>query len=136
MSAEDKPPSSPYVWALGLLGLISLILFFRFEKTAIQPVLPLRFLKDRTALSTGLANFFLSMASFAILYNYPLYFQSVRGQKAGQAGLHLIPNSVALSCGSVLAGIWMRQTGESRAEQGFYLWLLYVVHFFEGCQKW
>lgn len=116
MSAEDKPPSSPYVWALGLLGLVSLILFFRFEKTAIQPVLPLRFLKDRTALSTGLANFFLSMASFAILYNYPLYFQSVRSQKAGQAGLHLIPNSVALSCGSVLAGIWMRQTGEFRID--------------------
>lgn len=111
MSAEDKDPTDPLVWGLGLIGLTSLISFFWFEKRAIQPVLPLKLLSDRTTLATGLSNFFLSMTSFAILYNFPLYFQAVKLQKAGEAGLHLIPNSIALSCGSLLAGLWMRQTG-------------------------
>lgn len=52
-----------------------------------------------------------SVSSFALLYTYPQYFQAVRLQSASQAGLHLIPNSVALSVSSVLAGLYMRWRG-------------------------
>lgn len=75
------------------------------------PILPIRLLTQRTGASSAMANFFQSITAFSILYNYPLLFQSTRLQSSSQAGLHLIPNSIALSIASVLAGLWMRQTG-------------------------
>lgn len=37
--------------------------------------------------------------------------QAVRLESASKAGLHLIPNSIMLSIGSVMAGLYMRKTG-------------------------
>jgi len=47
-----------------------------------------------------------------MLYNVPLYFSAVRLNSATDAGLHLLPHSIALSCGSVFAGWMMRRTGK------------------------
>ncbi|KAG9126985.1 hypothetical protein FRC07_001149 [Ceratobasidium sp. 392] len=46
------------------------------------------------------------------LYNVPLYFSAVRLKSAADAGLHLLPNAIAVSSGSVFAGWMMRRTGK------------------------
>lgn len=51
------------------------------------------------------------MSNRANVLRAPLQ-EAVKLQTASEAGLHLIPNSAAISVGSVLAGIWMRQTGK------------------------
>ena len=112
MSANDRTIDEPIVWGGLLIGLFSIVFFFYAEKNlARQPVLPLGLITARTGGAVAAANFFLSITAFATLYNFPLYFQAVRLETASRAGLHLIPNSVGLSVGSVLAGIYMRQTG-------------------------
>jgi MFS family permease len=47
-----------------------------------------------------------------MIYNVPLYFSTVRLNSSADAGLHLLPHSVAISTGSVFAGWVMRRTGK------------------------
>jgi hypothetical protein len=45
---------------------------------------------------------------------YPLWFETVKLKSPTEAGLHLIPNSVALSVGSLAAGGWILKTGQHK----------------------
>jgi len=47
-----------------------------------------------------------------MMYNVPLYFSTVRLSSSADAGLHLLPHSIAISTGSVFAGWVMRRTGK------------------------
>jgi hypothetical protein len=112
MSADDRSFTEPVVYASILAGILSGVAFALVEKyVATAPILPLWLVTQRNAASAGLANFFLSVTTFTVLYNYPLLFQATRLMTSSQAGYHMIPNAAALSFGSVLAGLWMRQTG-------------------------
>ncbi|CAD6900194.1 unnamed protein product [Tilletia controversa] len=118
MSANDLALSDPKVIALLSVGCVSIVSFVmiewscsRRESLGAKPVLPLRLLTSRTGAGVAGSNFFLSIFSFSILYQFPLIFQTVLLQSASVAGLHLIPNSIALSVGSVVAGWYMRKTG-------------------------
>ncbi|KAG9038233.1 hypothetical protein FRB95_002194 [Tulasnella sp. JGI-2019a] len=97
--------------------------------------MPLRLLKERTPRAVALANFFLSMVSFSIMYNAPLYFQAVvleSAQTAGHqalrfslppamiiytdtlcscSGLRFIPYAFVIATGSLCTGLYMRWTG-------------------------
>jgi len=75
-------------------------------------VMPIRLMKQRTPLAIALANFFASIASFSLLYNVPLYFSAVRLDSSTDAGLHLMPHSISIACGSLFAGWTMRRTGK------------------------
>jgi hypothetical protein len=112
MSANDRSFTEPIVYGSLLAGVLSGVAFAVVEKyVATAPILPLRLVTQRNGASVGLANFFLSITTFTVLYNYPLLFQATRLLTSSQAGLHLIPNATALSFGSVIAGLVMRQTG-------------------------
>jgi hypothetical protein len=112
MSANDKTIKDQIVWAGLLAGSLSGVAFIVVEKyVAKAPILPLRVLMQKTGGSVAAANLFLSITTFTILYNFPLYFQATRLASSSQAGLHLIPNSAALSLASVMAGLYMKQTG-------------------------
>ncbi|KAG8869819.1 hypothetical protein FRC20_000814 [Serendipita sp. 405] len=105
------------VYGLLVASALSLCTFVFVEsKVSPEPVMPMKLLLSRTPLSVALTNFFGSIVSFSVLFNIPLYFMAVRLQTASEAGLHLLPNSVALSVGSVGAGVIMRHTGK-------YYWL-------------
>lgn len=112
LSGADASPSDPQVWGIFLTGAFSLAAFLYVETSlAAQPILPMKLLADRTGAGVSLSNFGLSVTSFATLYTYPLYFQAVRLESAREAGIHIIPYSVALSTSSVAAGAYMRATG-------------------------
>jgi hypothetical protein len=112
MSADDRSITEPIVWGGLVVGVLSGVAFIAVEKYfARAPIMPLRVITQKTGGSSASVNFFLSISTFSLLYNYPLLFQATRLESSSQAGLHLIPNSVALSIASVLAGLWMRQKG-------------------------
>lgn len=105
-------PTDPSVWGTAIAGFLGLIAFVLVEiYIAAEPILPMRLLRSPTVQGVCTTNFTLSIAGFATLYTYPLFFQAVRLQSASQAGLHIIPYSVALSVSSVVAGAYMRATG-------------------------
>ncbi|PVG04170.1 MFS general substrate transporter [Serendipita vermifera] len=112
-ATEELEWRDPRVWGLLVTSAIFLICFVGVEaKISPEPIMPMGLLLSRTPFAVALTNFFCSFVSFSMLYNVPLYFMAVRLQTASEAGLHLLPNSVALSIGSVGAGLIMRRTGK------------------------
>ncbi|GAA5833772.1 hypothetical protein JCM9279_001622 [Rhodotorula babjevae] len=110
--------SSPYVWAPLIVFCLSGVAFVLVEAFwSPEPVMPLRILKDRNGLFVALINFTVSFVSFSILYFYPQFFEIVKQKSASEAGAHLLPNSIALSVGSLFAGWIIRRTGR-------YYWLI------------
>lgn len=99
------------VYGFFAVFLLGLGIFIYFELNVLEPVLPIRLLKFRTPLCSVIVSFFTSMVVFSVLYMYPLWFETVKMSTSTEAGIHLIPNSVALSVGSLLAGVWILKTG-------------------------
>ncbi|KAI0346735.1 MFS general substrate transporter [Trametopsis cervina] len=112
-STEELAWSHPLIWGLLLASAVWCVLFILVESYwAPYPVMPMRLVTQRTPLAVSLSNFFGSMAAFSMLYNVPLYFSAVRLESSTDSGLHLLPHSVAISTGSVIAGWIMRRTGK------------------------
>jgi len=111
-TSEELPWSHPAVWGLLVAGGISAVAFVLVEKyVAVQPVMPMRLFTRRTPFFVAMTNLFVSISAFSGLYNVPLYFSAVRLTTATESGLHLLPNSIALSIGSLFSGWLMRHTG-------------------------
>ncbi|KAI0049566.1 vacuolar amino acid permease [Auriscalpium vulgare] len=112
-STEALDWSNPIIYGLFIVSAISCAAFIFVEaRIAPYPVLPLRLISQRNPLAVSLSNFFSSVSAFSMIYNVPLYFTAVRLSSASNAGLHLLPHSVAISTGSVFAGWLMRRTGK------------------------
>ncbi|KAF7352928.1 Multidrug resistance protein fnx1 [Mycena venus] len=112
-TTEEIPWSHPLIYGLFSASFICGVLFILVEKYwAPFPVMPLRLITRRTPFAVSVSNLFASMAAFSMLYNVPLYFSAVKLYSAASSGSHLLPHSVAISCGSVAAGWMMRRTGK------------------------
>ncbi|KNZ73863.1 Multidrug resistance protein fnx1 [Termitomyces sp. J132] len=112
-TAEELPWSHPLIYGLLIASLVFGLFFVHAEKHwAPYPVMPLRLMTQRTPLAVSISNLLTSMSAFSILYNVPLYFSAVRLESAESSGFHLMPHSIAISFGSVLAGWIMRKTGK------------------------
>ncbi|THH09058.1 hypothetical protein EW145_g2271 [Phellinidium pouzarii] len=112
-STEELPWSDPLIWGLFIASAVCGMAFVYVEThVAPYPVMPMHLIMRRTPLFVSLSNFFGSVAAFSVLYNLPLYFSAVRLTSSKDAGLHLLPHSVAISTGSVFAGWMMRRTGK------------------------
>ncbi|GAA5875328.1 hypothetical protein JCM3774_005780 [Rhodotorula dairenensis] len=121
---RNLPWSSPFVWVPLITFFISAIAFGLVEAFySAEPVMPLRLLKTRNGLFVAFANLTLSWVSFSILYFYPVFFEIVKQNSASRAGAHLLPNSIALSVGSLFAGYIIRRTGR-------YYWLIVITSAF------
>ncbi|KAL0953019.1 hypothetical protein HGRIS_007222 [Hohenbuehelia grisea] len=109
---EGLPWSHPTVIAplvvAGVFAILFLVVELRF---APEPVLAPSLLKQRIPVLVGMSNFFVATCNFSVMYFFPMWFQTVLLTSASTAGLHLLPNSVSMSCGSVFAGWMMHRTG-------------------------
>ncbi|ETW84316.1 major facilitator superfamily [Heterobasidion irregulare TC 32-1] len=106
-SSENLMWSDPLICGLFIASAVFGFLFVLVESLwAPYPVMPLRLITQRTPLAVSFANLFASMSAFS------MYFTAVRLASSANAGLHLLPHSVALSTGSVFAGWIMRRTGK------------------------
>ncbi|CAG8956930.1 hypothetical protein HYFRA_00011979 [Hymenoscyphus fraxineus] len=101
----------PLVLGALCVSVVSLILFILVEaKWALELIIPVRLLLNRTIAAVCLTNWFMSMARFGLLFYGPIYFQ-LQGYSASQSGLRLVPESVAISTTSLACGMVMRWTG-------------------------
>ncbi|KAJ7667832.1 vacuolar amino acid permease [Mycena polygramma] len=112
-TTEEIAWSHPLIYGLFVASFICGVLFVLVETYwAPFPVMPLRLITRRTPFAVSISNLFASMAAFSMLYNVPLYFSAVKLYSAASSGSHLLPHSIAISCGSVAAGWMMRRTGK------------------------
>ena len=106
----------PWVHPLPLTALpLSAVFFAAFiyieAQVAVEPIIPVRLLLNRTVLSACLTNWFTTMAVFGLIFYGPIYFQ-VRGMSPTEAGIRLIPQSVGTGVSSIMCGMIMRALGK------------------------
>ncbi|KAJ4475464.1 vacuolar amino acid permease [Lentinula aciculospora] len=95
---------------------LSIVFFIVFVVVEIyiapEPVLAPFLLKQRIPVLVGISNFLVAICNFTITYFFPMWFQTVMLTNASTAGLHILPNSLSMSLGSVFAGWMMHRTGK------------------------
>lgn len=105
------PWTSPFVLVTLSVSVVLLAAFVVTESHyALEPLIPIKLLLHRTVASVCAANWFLAMARFGLLFYIPIYLQ-VQGYSTSEAGLLLVPESVAIAISSIGAGFIMRWTG-------------------------
>lgn len=110
---KNLPWNSPSVVTSLALAFASAVMFVFVEIfISVEPILAPYLLKQKIPLLVGASNFLVANCNFSIMYFFPLWFQTVRLTNASTAGAHLLPNSLAMSTGSVFAGWMMHKTGK------------------------
>ncbi|KAJ7069283.1 MFS general substrate transporter [Mycena amicta] len=109
---ESLPWLDPRVMLPLVLAAVFFIAFLVVEiLVAPEPVMPPALLRQRIPVLIGTSDFFVTACTFSVMYFFPMWFQVVTLESASTAGLHLMPNSVSLSAGSLFAGWIMHRTG-------------------------
>ena len=106
ISVRNLPLTNPYVLTLLGVSSVALALFLFVERRVARfPLLSLDILSLRTARSTLVGNFFLSVALFSYNYYLPLFFQTVARMTASDVGVRMMPSSVAIGVGRLGSGL-------------------------------
>ncbi|EGN96457.1 hypothetical protein SERLA73DRAFT_186194 [Serpula lacrymans var. lacrymans S7.3] len=110
---EEQSWNHPLVITSLVLSGVFFLLFVIFELLiAPEPVLAPFLLRQKIPVLVGISNFLVAMCNFAVMYFFPTWFQTVALTSASTAGLHLLPNSMSMSIGSLFAGYLMHRTGK------------------------
>ncbi|KAL2046374.1 hypothetical protein N7G274_001821 [Stereocaulon virgatum] len=91
----------------------ALFLVFVYVETsyAVEPIIPVKLLLNRTVIAACLTNWFFTMSQISLTFYAPVYFQ-VQGMSAMDAGIRLIPTSVGAAFGGIATGAMMRAVGK------------------------
>ncbi|WSY81876.1 DHA2 family efflux MFS transporter permease subunit [Streptomyces sp. NBC_00876] len=92
-------------------GAALLALFVLVEARTAKPLMPLRVLGSRAVASANVAMFTIGSATFSMWYFMTVYAQNVLGYSALEAGLALMPTSLAIVLGSKGAPRLMARVG-------------------------
>lgn len=111
--------SLPWAALLVLVAILAGWLLVRAERAARDPLLPLGMFRDATiwrslTLSAAVAGGIVGTIAFL-----PIYLQAVRGLGPGEAGLLLVPLSIAAALGAIFAGRMVAKTGLGMVWPGF-----------------
>ncbi|WVQ75495.1 hypothetical protein IAR50_005120 [Cryptococcus sp. DSM 104548] len=110
-----EPLTSPVVWGLLLVSVITAVAFLLVEMKVERPVLPLRLFKSNHLAAVMLSGFFLSIANQSFTYQIPVYFLVILGTTTAKAGLIIsLCGGLGLATGSLLAGQYIRSGYPSR----------------------
>ncbi|CDO91751.1 unnamed protein product [Kluyveromyces dobzhanskii CBS 2104] len=106
----------PYGSALFKLLVVGTILFggaFLYTELYISddPILPVRFLTNRSILGASFANWFCMMSTVTLAFYVPVYWSSVLNLKPTEMGSRIAPNFFSTAFGSIGAGYYMKRTG-------------------------
>ncbi|QLG74551.1 hypothetical protein HG535_0G04340 [Zygotorulaspora mrakii] len=113
LGGKEIPFESKMFPTMCFASVLSFAIFVYVElKVAIDPILPLSFLKDRNVLGSSLSNCFGMMSMMTTSYYLPIYFSGVLNMKPIDIGKRLAPNFFSVSFGSLGAGYYMKKTGK------------------------
>ncbi|KAJ7066838.1 vacuolar amino acid permease [Mycena belliarum] len=109
---ESLPWSDARVIAPLVLAIVFFFFFLGVELfVAPEPVMAPSMLRQKIPVLVSASNFLVAACNFSVTYFFPMWFQVVTLQSASTAGLHLMPNSLSMSTGSLFAGWMMHRTG-------------------------
>lgn len=112
---ETFPWNSPKVICLLVFGTLVIGFFLYSEKRlAKYPIMPLSIFNDLSNNAVVVVAFTHSMASSAIEYYLPLYFQSVKQASPVESGVLILPLIISCAIVDILGGVFMHQIGRYR----------------------
>lgn len=97
-----------------LAMILVLAAFVREERRAIEPMVPLRLLKDRVVLVCSIIAFLAGTALFGVSLYISVYFQNVQFISPTRAGLLTLPIIVGILVSSTVIGRLISRTGKYR----------------------
>jgi MFS family permease len=103
--------SSPQILGMIAVSLALLAAFLWRERTAAEPVLPLRLFRDPVFVVVSAALFIATISLFAAIVFLPLFLQLVTGASATESGLLMLPLLVASALSTIACGQIMARTG-------------------------
>ncbi|KAJ7221451.1 vacuolar amino acid permease [Mycena pura] len=113
---ESLPWSDKWVIVPVIATPVFVLLFLLVEVfVASDPVLSPSMLRQKVPVLLGISNFLSATCNFSVNFFFPVWFQVVMLETATTSGLHMTPNSIATSLGSVFAGWMMHKTGRYKA---------------------
>ena len=102
---------APQTLALFAVSIAAMYLFFRVERSAEQPIVPLELFKIPTVATTAVVNFFLGVGMMGVFVYLQFYLQVGLGADAATAGLVMGPMILVSVFASVVSGQVMSRTG-------------------------
>lgn len=111
---KDYPWASPQIVGLFALGVIFLAGFILRERSAPEPILPLRLFRSQLFSVSNLIAFISGIGMFGALAFLPQYLQLVHGLSATASGLMLLPLLVGILGCSIASGRYISRTGSYR----------------------
>ncbi len=131
--------NSVQILSLGVVAVVSTIVFVLIERRADEPVIPMALFADRNFVLTTVGS--LGVAMFGSLSYLPTYMQMSVGVDATHAGLMMVPMMGGLLITSIVVGQRVSKTGRYRwypvsgaAVMGVGLWLLSLLKV--GASTW
>ncbi len=103
---------SIFVLLIGIAGLIAFVVVEIKMKDA--AIIPMRLFRDKTFSFISIVATLTGIAMFGGLVTVPLYLQIVKGSSPTEAGLELLPLTLGIALGSVVAGRTISKTGKYR----------------------
>jgi MFS transporter, DHA2 family, multidrug resistance protein len=102
---------SAFITVSALVAAFALAAFIVWELRAAAPAVNLRIFRDRSFLVANLMSFTNGIALFGVLLMLPLFLQNLLGYDATDAGLALMPRSLAMVTMLPLAGMLYNRLG-------------------------
>ena len=97
--------------ALGVIGVVCLVVFAFVERRAAEPILPPSLFRNRVFLTTSTVGLIIGFALFGALTYLPLFQQIVRGLSPTASGLQLLPVMGGLLISSIASGQIISRVG-------------------------
>ncbi|WP_433115272.1 MDR family MFS transporter [Micromonospora sp. CA-246542] len=107
--------TSPQIFGLAALALVSLVAFGLVERRVPEPILPLTLFANRNFALISVVGFLLGFAMFGAMNFLPLYQQTVQGASATNSGLLLLPLMFGMLVVSLAVGRAITKNGKYRA---------------------
>ncbi len=106
---------SPQIIGLGVVALVTTVVFIAVEARAAEPMLPLHVFRSRNFSLMSAMSFLLGLAMFGALTFLPLYQQTVQHLSATGSGLMLIPMMLGSTVTALISGQVTTKTGRYKA---------------------
>lgn len=105
---------SPTIIGLSALAVLLTVGFVAVERSAVEPVIPLRLFRESVFTVSSGVGFVLGVGMFGCISFLPLFLQIANGASATNSGLLLVPMTVGLFASSIVAGQVVTRTGRYR----------------------
>jgi EmrB/QacA subfamily drug resistance transporter len=103
VAAANHPWGAPQVWGALIAGAAAGLAFVMRERTAVAPLVPVGFLRNRTRVTSNVCAVLFACVFFTVFFLLTLYFQQVEHYSALRTGVAYLPFGVVIGIGIGLA---------------------------------